>query len=93
MVASIPAYNECAQKVLMPATDQPALAEIKRLEAAGDYENPRSMELLMQHHYVHPVLRMPLGQWPDPVDRAFKKLNPKIYIPVQGPSDSAPAES
>jgi proline iminopeptidase len=87
MVASIPAYNEYAQRVLMPAMDQTALAEIKRLEAAEDYENPRYMELLMQHHYVQHVLRMPADQWPDPVNRAFDKINKKIYIPMQGPSE------
>jgi len=36
----------------MPAMDQKALAEIKRLEAAGQYENPRYLELLMQYHYA-----------------------------------------
>ena len=87
MMASIPAYNEYAQRVLMPAMDQAALAEIRRLEAAQDYENPRYMELLMQHHYVHHVLRRPVGQWPDPATRAFKYLNPKVYIPMQGPSE------
>src|SRR5580692_7689542 len=59
MVASFPAYNEYAQKVLMPAMDQQALAEIKRLEAAEEYQNPRYMELLLEHHYVEHVLRMP----------------------------------
>jgi proline iminopeptidase len=87
MMASIPAYNEYAQRVLMPAMDQAALAEIRRLEAAQDYENPRYMELLMQHHYIHHVLRRPLGQWPDSAIRAFKYLNPKVYIPMQGPSE------
>jgi proline iminopeptidase len=87
MVASIPAYNEYAQKVLMPAMDQTALEEIKRLEAEGDYENPRYMELLMRHHYVEHVLRIPLDQWPDAVNRAFARLNRKIYIPMQGPSE------
>jgi proline iminopeptidase len=87
MVASIPAYNEYARKVLMPAMDQTALAEIKRLEAAEDYENPRYMELLMEHHYVEHVLRMPAGEWPDAVNRAFAKINQKIYIPMQGPSE------
>src|SRR5205807_7021963 len=72
MMSSIPAYNEYAQKVLMPAMDQTALAEIKKLEAAGQYENPRYMELLIPHHYEHHLLRMPADQWPDPVNRAFK---------------------
>lgn len=87
MMASIPAYNEYAQKVLMPAMDQGALAEIQRIEAAKDFQNPRYMELLMRHHYVHHILRMPVEQWPDPVNRAFKHLNPAVYVPMQGPSE------
>jgi proline iminopeptidase len=87
MMASCPAYDEYAEKVLMPAMDQAALAEIEALEAAGDFQNPRYMELLMQHHYVHHFLRMPADQWPDPVNRAFKHLNPDVYVPMQGPSE------
>jgi len=87
MMASIPAYNDYARDVLMPAMDQTALEEIKRLEAAGEYENPRYMELLVPHHYVNHILRIPTDQWPDPVNRAFQHINPKIYIPMQGPSE------
>ncbi len=87
MMASIPAYNEYAETVIMPAMDQVVLAEIKAYEAAGDYENPRYMELLFEHHYVEHFLRMPLAEWPDPVNRAFKHLNPAVYIPMQGPSE------
>lgn len=87
MMASIPAYNDYAQKVLMPAMDPAALAEIKQLEAAGQYENPRYMELLVPHHYTAHLLRMPPDQWPDPINRAFRHINPKVYIPMQGPSE------
>jgi proline iminopeptidase len=87
MMASIPAYNDYAERVLMPTMDPAVLAEIKRLEAAEDFGNPRYMDLLMRHHYIYHVLRAPLGDWPDPVDRAFKHLNPKVYIPMQGPSE------
>jgi proline iminopeptidase len=87
MMASGPAYNEYANKVLMPAMDQKALAEIKAIEAKKDYENPRYMELLMPNHYVHHFLRLPLEQWPDPVNRAFKHINPDVYVPMQGPSE------
>ena len=87
MMASIPAYNEYATKVLMPAMDQKALAEIKQLEASGKYTDPRYMELLIPNHYVHHVIRMPADQWPDPVNRAFKHLNNAVYIPMQGPSE------
>ena len=87
MMASIPQYNEYAKKVLMPNMDPLSLAEIQRYEAAGEYENPRYMELLIAHHYVYHVLRMPHEKWPDPVNRAFKHLNATIYIPMQGPSE------
>jgi proline iminopeptidase len=87
MMASIPAYNDYAERVLRPAMDQAALAEIKRLEAANDTQNPRYMELLMEHHYVDHVLRMTPGEWPDPVQRAFKFLNANVYVPMQGPSE------
>jgi proline iminopeptidase len=87
MMSSIPAYNAYARDVLMPAMDQDVLAEIKQFEAEERYEDPRYMELLVQHHYTLHVLRMPVEEWPDPVNRAFKNLNPKIYIPMQGPSE------
>ena len=87
MVASIPAYNRYANDVLMPAMDQKALAEIKSLEAAGQFDNPRYEQLLMQNFYVDHILRMPPEQWPDPAVRAFAKINKKIYTPMQGPSE------
>ncbi|MEP7271255.1 MAG: proline iminopeptidase-family hydrolase [Acidobacteriota bacterium] len=87
MMASGPAYNEYAEKVLMPAMDQKVLAEITQMEAKKDFQNPRYMELLIPNHYVHHFLRMPPDQWPDPVNRAFKHLNPAVYVPMQGPSE------
>jgi len=87
MMASIPAYNDYAKKVLMPAMDQQALAEIKKIEAANQYDSPRYMELLLPHHYTQHFLRMPPDQWPDPVTRTMKHLNPKVYVPMQGPSE------
>lgn len=87
MMASIPAYNEYARTTLMPAMDQAVLAEVQALEAKEDYNNPRYLELLIPHHYQLHVLRMPPEEWPDPVNRAFKHMNPAVYIPMQGPSE------
>ena len=87
MMADVPAYNAYAETVLMPQMDQDALAEIKGLEDAGDIENPRYMELLMAHHYVEHVLRLPADEWPDPVNRAFANINQAIYVSMQGPSE------
>jgi proline iminopeptidase len=87
MMMDVPAYNAYAEDVLMPAMDRDALGEIRALEDAGDIENPRYMELLNEHHYVHHVLRMPLDEWPNPVQRAFAAINPAIYVSMQGPSE------
>lgn len=87
MMASIPAYNVYARDVLMPAMDSEVLAEIQSFEDAEDYGNPRYMELLVEHHYVNHILRMPADEWPDPVNRAFAHLNYEIYTPLQGPSE------
>jgi proline iminopeptidase len=87
MMASAAAYTAYAEQVLMPAMDQGVLAEIKALEAAGDTENPRYMELLVPHYYERHTLRMPADDWPDPVQRAFAHINPQIYVPMQGPSE------
>jgi proline iminopeptidase len=87
MVPSIPAYSRYANEVLMPGMDQKALAEIKALEAAKKFDDPRYEELLMNNFYVYHILRMPPDQWPDPVLRAFNKINKKVYIPMQGPSE------
>jgi proline iminopeptidase len=87
MMASIPAYNDYAAKTLMPAMDPKALAEIKAIEATGDFENPRYMALLVPNYYTQHILRMPAEQWPDGVNRAFARLNRKVYVPMQGPSE------
>jgi proline iminopeptidase len=87
MMSSVPAYNRYAEEVLMPAIDPDALSEIKRLEAGKQTDDPRYMDLLMEHHYVHHVLRMPPDQWPEPVVRGFAHINPAIYVPLQGPSE------
>jgi proline iminopeptidase len=87
MMSSVPAYNAYARDVLMPTMDQDALAEIQALQAAGDIENPRYMDLLNEQHYIHHVLRMSVEDMPDPVRRAFRHINPDIYVRMQGPSE------
>lgn len=87
MMASIPAYNDYARRVIMPAMDQKALAEIQALEAAGKTDDPRYMQLLLPLHYEQHVLRMPADQWPEPVQRAFSRINQHVYALMQGPSE------
>jgi proline iminopeptidase len=87
MMSSCRLYNEYAENVLMPSMDQGALAEIKRFEAEGKTDDPRYEELLIEHHYVYHLCRIPLADWPDPVSRGLGHINPKIYVPMQGPSE------
>ena len=87
MMSSIPAYSAYAKSVFKATMDSDVLEELQRIEAAEDYENPHYMELLIPNHYELHILRMPYAQWPDPVLRAFKHMNPAVYIPMQGPSE------
>lgn len=85
MMASCPEYGKYAQEVLMKQMDPNVLAEIKAIEAKGDFENPRYMELLGANYYSQHICR--LAEWPEPVNRAFKSLNYTIYKMMQGPSE------
>jgi proline iminopeptidase len=87
MMSSCPLYNAYARDVLMPSMDQSVLAEIKQMEAEGKTTDPRYEQLLIEHHYVYHVCRMPFADWPDPVMRAVQHINPAIYVPMQGPSE------
>ena len=87
MMSSCRAYNAYAEDVLMSGMDQAALAEIKGYEARGETADPRYMELLMEHHYVEHVLRMPAEDWPEPAVRMFRHINQQVYTLMQGPSE------
>jgi proline iminopeptidase len=93
MMASVPAYNEYAARVLMPQMDQDALAEIKQLEATCETQNPRYEELLMQHYYVHHVLRMPADEWSEPSRGAFRTSTGPSTYRCKGPASWARAAS
>jgi len=87
MMASIPDYITYANDVLGPQLPSDVLKEIRALEAKGDYSNPRYSELIFANYYPAHVLRMPLKEWPDPVNRAFAHINPDLYVTMQGPSE------
>ncbi len=87
MVASIPEYITYANEVLGPQLDSAVLAEIRELEEKEDYANPRYDELVVMNYYPKHVLRMPLEQWPEPVNRAFANINAEMYVTMQGPSE------
>ena len=87
MVASIPSYMKYSDEVLAPQLPPEVLSEIMIYENSEDYSNPRYLELVTAHYYTQHVIRMPTDQWPDPVNRGFKHLNPNVYVTMQGPSE------
>jgi len=80
MVASIPEYQKYSDEVLAPKMDPDVLKEIMAMEDKEDYSNPRYLDLIVEHYYTEHVIRMPVDQWPEPINRAFKHLNPDVYV-------------
>jgi proline iminopeptidase len=87
MMASAPEYDKYAEDVLAKQMDPKVLDTIRMLEAKGDFANPKYMELLEPHFYAKHVCRIPLDQWPEPVNRSFSKMNQSLYVTMQGPSE------
>jgi proline iminopeptidase len=87
MMCSAPAYNTYAHEKLGPGLGEEIYGKIKAFEEAGEYANPEYISIIEEHHYPKHVLRMPLDEWPEPVVRMFKHLNPDVYVRMQGPSE------
>lgn len=87
MMSSCPDYGKYAQEVLSKQFDPKILDTIRQIEAKADFQNPKYMELLMTNFYIKHICRIPLAQWPEPVNRSFGKMNQSLYITMQGPSE------
>jgi len=87
MMASCPDYGKYAQNVLAKQMNQQVLDTIRKLEAKGDFANPKYMQLLMPNFYAEHICRIPLDKWPEPVNRSLAKVNSSLYVTMQGPSE------
>ena len=87
MMASIPAYNAYADKVLKPQIDPASLKLVEQIEADHKTDDPRYMGVLIPQFYEKHILRRPAAEWPDGVNRAFAHLNKHLYTLMQGPSE------
>ncbi|WP_243302962.1 proline iminopeptidase-family hydrolase [Geothrix oryzisoli] len=85
MMMSITDYNRYAAEVLARQMDPAVVKEVKELEARGQYENPRYMELLVPNFYNLHLCRLP--EWPDAFKRSSAHSNNDIYVLMQGPSE------
>ena len=83
MMASCIDYGKYSE-VLAKQIPADVLTEIRALEAKKDFANPRYMELLTPHYYNQHICRIP---WPEPMNRAFGRLNSSLYVTMQGPSE------
>ncbi len=85
MMMSIPDYNKYADTVLARQMPPEVVSEIKAIEARGEYESPRYMDLLIPNFYHAHICR--LTDWPDAINRALGRINRQIYVLMQGPSE------
>ena len=87
MMSSCPDYDKYAENVLAKQFDPVVLDSVMAIEKRGDFDNPNYMGLLGPNFYEKHILRLPAAEWPDPVNRAFAKLNKSLYVTMQGPSE------
>ncbi|MSP85269.1 MAG: alpha/beta fold hydrolase [Flavobacteriaceae bacterium] len=87
MMSSAPLYGKYAEDILSKQMKPEVLKEIREIEAKKDFSNPRYMELLMPNFYAEHICRIPLQDWPEPVNRSFSKINQSLYVTMQGPSE------
>ncbi|HRH60252.1 MAG TPA: proline iminopeptidase-family hydrolase, partial [Chitinophagaceae bacterium] len=84
MMSSIPDYNEYSKKVLSKDMNQGLIDSIQQMEAAGQTENPRYMQLLQSFYDKHLCRIVPN---PNSVQRSFMHVNYTVYKMMQGPSE------
>ncbi|WP_448518948.1 proline iminopeptidase-family hydrolase [Rhodoflexus sp.] len=85
MMSSCIEYGKYANEVLAKQLPPDVLSQIREIEAKGDFDNPKYMELLMPNFYKKHVCR--LEEWPFSLSRALDNINPDVYVIMQGPSE------
>lgn len=85
MMSSCPDYGKYANNVLAKQMNPKVLDSIRTLEAKGDFNNPKYMELLVPNFYNQHICRV--LPWPEALNRAFPHLNQTLYTIMQGPSE------
>jgi len=84
MTAGIPAYEAYAQELLAELSEEDRKT-LAKFAAEGKFDAPEYQAIMMGKVYAQHLIR--LDPWPEPVARAFKKFNEKIYNTMQGPNE------
>jgi proline iminopeptidase len=85
MTASAKDYLRCTAALKIKLLSPESLATLNALEAAEDYDNPEYERIMMEELYPQMICR--IQPWPEPVQRAFRSVNTKIYEQMQGKSE------
>ena len=84
MTASIKSYLRRLEELKDLLTPQ-SRSSLDTLEAAQDYDAPEYERIMMEELYPQVICRT--RPWPEPVTRAFRDANLKIYNEMQGKSE------
>lgn len=74
-------YTEKLKKEIFTGKD---LALYDSLDRLRQYSSPLYSELLMNKLYTQVLCRLPMEEWPEPLLRAFRKVNTNVYFQMQG---------
>jgi proline iminopeptidase len=85
MCAGMQSYLKYTASLKTKLLTPDLLKRFNALEAAKDYDNPEYMRIAMEELYPKMVCR--LKPWPEPLTRAFRLSNQKIYNQMQGKSE------
>ncbi len=88
MMSDVPAYNRYVADTLAPQLADSVLRELTAIEEAGDFADPRYMELLERDYYPKHVINLRGDtSWPDAALRGLTHTNVQVYTHMQGPSE------
>src|SRR5580658_7705455 len=85
MVAGTQAYLKRTAALKVQMLPPASLARLQALDARQDYDSPEYEKIMMDELYPQMICR--LKPWPEPVTRAFRHSNQKIYVQMQGKSE------
>lgn len=85
MCAGTQAYLKRTAALKIQMLPAASLARLRALEAKNDYDNPEDGKIMMDQLYPQMICRT--KPWPEPVIRAFRHSNQKIYVQMQGKSE------